>query len=141
MDTKSASNILSKFLNSIPSFKELKMVLKTEKKKFRLGDFFFDIGFFANGGFPDTGQMFVAREAGPELVGRIGRKTAVANNDQIVQGIASAVRGAMSGIGTPSGGTTRIVVQNVLDGRQIGESVIEYHNGKVKQTGQSPLMF
>ena len=142
VDTKSADNILSRFMRSIPSFKDMKLNLKTDKKKFRIGDFGFDIGLFARGGFPDSGQMFIAREAGPELVGRIGRRTAVANNDQIVQGIASAVRSAMSGVNGPSaGGTTRITVQNVLNGRAIGESVIEYHNGKVKQTGHSPLLF
>lgn len=142
VDTKSANNILSRFMSSIPSFKSMKLDLKTDKKRFKIGDFGFDIGFFARGGFPDTGQMFIAREAGPELVGRIGRRTAVANNDQIVQGIASAVRSAMSGVNSPSaGGTTRITVQNVLNGKAIGESVIEYHNGKVKQTGHSPLLF
>lgn len=142
VDTKSADNILSRFMNSIPSFKSIKLNLKTDKKRFKIGDFGFDIGFFARGGFPESGQMFVAREAGPELVGRIGRRTAVANNDQIVQGIASAVRSAMSGVNGPSaGGTTRITVQNVLNGKAIGESVIEYHNGKVKQTGHSPLLF
>lgn len=142
VDTKSANNILSRFMSSIPSFKSMKLDLKTDKKRFKIGDFGFDIGFFARGGFPDSGQMFVAREAGPELVGRIGRRTAVANNDQIVQGIASAVRSAMSGVNSPSaGGTTRITVQNVLNGKAIGESVIEYHNGKVKQTGHSPLLF
>lgn len=142
VDTKSADNILSRFMNSIPSFKSMKLNLKTDKKRFKIGDFGFDIGFFARGGFPESGQMFVAREAGPELVGRIGRRTAVANNDQIVQGIASAVRSAMSGVNGPSaGGTTRITVQNVLNGKAIGESVIEYHNGKVKQTGHSPLLF
>lgn len=142
VDTKSANNILSRFMSSIPSFKSMKLDLKTDKKRFKIGDFGFDIGFFARGGFPDSGQMFVAREAGPELVGRIGRRTAVANNDQIVQGIASAVRSAMAGANNPNGGgTTRITVQNVLNGRAIGESVIEYHNGKVKQTGHSPLLF
>lgn len=142
VDTKSADNILSRFMSSIPSFKSMKLDLKTDKKRFKIGDFGFDIGFFARGGFPDSGQMFVAREAGPELVGRIGRRTAVANNDQIVQGIASAVRSAMSGVNSPgAGGTTRITVQNVLNGKAIGESVIEYHNGKVKQTGHSPLLF
>lgn len=45
----------------------------------------------AMGGFVDSGQLFVAREAGPELVGTIGGQTAVANNDQIVSGIASGV--------------------------------------------------
>lgn len=142
VDTKSANNILSRFMSSIPGSKSMKLDLKTDKKRFKIGDFGFDIGFFARGGFPDTGQMFIAREAGPELVGRIGRRTAVANNDQIVQGIASAVRSAMAGANNPNGGgTTRITVQNVLNGKAIGESVIEYHNGKVKQTGHSPLLF
>ena len=45
----------------------------------------------AEGGFPAEGQMFIAREAGPEMVGSIGRRTAVANNDQIVSGIAGGV--------------------------------------------------
>lgn len=144
VNTKPATNILDAFMRSIPSSKPMKLDLKTDKKRFKIGDFGFDIGLFsyATGGFPDTGQMFIAREAGPELVGRIGRRTAVANNDQIVQGIASAVRSAMSGVNSPgAGGTTRITVQNVLNGKAIGESVIEYHNGKVKQTGHSPLLF
>ena len=49
---------------------------------------------FASGGFPDMGQMFIAREDGPELVGTIGNKTAVANNAQIVEGIAAGVADA-----------------------------------------------
>lgn len=50
---------------------------------------------FAAGGFPDVGQLFVARESGPEMVGTIGGRTAVANNDQITDGIYNAVRDAM----------------------------------------------
>ena len=46
---------------------------------------------FAQGGFPSTGELFIAREAGAEMVGSIGRRTAVANNDQIVEGIAYGV--------------------------------------------------
>lgn len=49
---------------------------------------------FAAGGFPNEGQMFVAREAGPELVGTIGGRTAVANNDQIVSAVANGVASA-----------------------------------------------
>lgn len=45
----------------------------------------------ANGGTIETGQLFIANEAGPEMVGTIGNQTAVANNDQIVSGIASGV--------------------------------------------------
>ena len=47
---------------------------------------------YADGGFVDQGQLFIAREAGAELVGSIGNRTAVANNDQIVEGIATATR-------------------------------------------------
>ena len=54
------------------------------------------IGTFANGGYPDEGQMFIANEKGPELVGNIGGRTAVANNDMIVQAIENAsYRGMM----------------------------------------------
>lgn len=53
---------------------------------------------YANGGFVDQGQMFIAREAGPELVGRIGNRTSVANNDQIISGIAAGVEDANEGV-------------------------------------------
>lgn len=50
------------------------------------------IPMFATGGFPESGQLFVARENGiPEMVGSMGGRTAVANNNQISQGIADAV--------------------------------------------------
>ena len=51
-------------------------------------------GMFADGGFPDTGELFVARERGAELVGSIGNRTAVANNEQIEYGISMGVRDA-----------------------------------------------
>ena len=46
---------------------------------------------YAGGGLPNQGQMFVAREAGPELVGTIGGNTAVMNNDQIVASVSAGV--------------------------------------------------
>lgn len=52
---------------------------------------------FASGGFPPEGQLFIAREAGPEMVGTMGGHTAVANNDQIVEGIAAGVKSANAG--------------------------------------------
>lgn len=56
----------------------------------------FNIEMFANGGFPRSGELFIAREAGPELVGNIGGKTAVGGNDQIERAIFNAVLTAMS---------------------------------------------
>ena len=49
---------------------------------------------FASGGMPEKGEMFIAREQGPELVGKIGSRSAVMNNGQIVQSVASGVRDA-----------------------------------------------
>ena len=50
---------------------------------------------YASGGFPQNGEFFMARESGPELVGRMGSRNAVANNDQITEGIKGAVFEAM----------------------------------------------
>ena len=51
----------------------------------------FSVNWYANGGFPNIGELFMARENGPELVGRMGNKSAVANNGQIVDGIRAGV--------------------------------------------------
>lgn len=51
---------------------------------------------YEDGGFPETGEFFMARENGPELVGRIGNRAAVANNDQITEGISRATYEAFS---------------------------------------------
>lgn len=50
---------------------------------------------YAAGGFPPVGELFLSREAGPELVGRMGNKNVVANNQQIVDGIREGVYQAM----------------------------------------------
>ena len=80
---------------------------------------------FAGGGSPNLGQMFIAREAGPELVGTIGGSTAVMNNDQIVSSVSNgvylAVLSAMSEImaASSSGGNQVIHTQVTLDGRTL----------------------
>ena len=76
-----------------------------------------DEGFgYASGGFPSTGQMFIARERGPEMVGTIGNQTAVANNDQIVAAVSAGVANAVSGVlGSGKGQEIHIY----LDSREI----------------------
>lgn len=73
----------------------------------------------ANGGVFNEGQMFIAREAGPEYVGGFGSKTAVVNNDQIVEAVSQGVANAVSAVmgGQSSGDDRPIIVQ--IDGRQI----------------------
>ena len=76
----------------------------------------------AMGGPVDTGELFVAREAGPELVGKIGNTTTVMNNQQIVQAVSQGVAQAVASVLGNSGGNreTRLLV----DGREL-TAVIE----------------
>lgn len=62
----------------------------------RIGNFSFslprfNLQWYAKGGFPEMGQLFIANEAGPEMVGKMGNRNAVANNNQIVDGIRNGV--------------------------------------------------
>lgn len=54
------------------------------------------VEWYASGGFPTPGQLFIANEPGnPEMIGSIGGRTAVANNEQITEAIAAAVYNAV----------------------------------------------
>ena len=50
------------------------------------------------GGTTRAGSLFIAGEAGPEIVGHIGGRTEVLNQSQLAATMYSAVRSAMSGI-------------------------------------------
>lgn len=54
----------------------------------------------------DRGQLFIANENKPEMVGTIKGKTSVANNMQIVDGISQGVREAMADVFGSNGGQT-----------------------------------
>lgn len=77
---------------------------------------------FASGGYPNTGELFLAREAGPELVGSIRGRSAVANNDQIVEGIRQGVYEAVSAAQNGNQGGA-VEVKLYIDGRQVAASV------------------
>ena len=101
----------------------------------------FNVGAYASGGFPSMGEMFIARESGPEMVGRIGNKNAVANNNQITQGIASAVYNAMMAAnedGSGGGGSNAKIIVQIGD-TPIGEAAVRFINGKIVQTGVNPI--
>lgn len=72
---------------------------------------------YASGGFPSTGQVFLSRENGPELVGTIGGSSAVVNNSQIVEAVSAGVASAVASVLGGSGGDTNVVVY--LDGEKI----------------------
>lgn len=80
---------------------------------------------YADGGFPDYGDLFIANERGPELVGTIGNRTAVANSSSIEIAIYNAVRSAMS---DSSGGQSADIHVTVdIDGDTVGETVARYN--------------
>ena len=89
---------------------------------------------FAEGGFPESGQAFIARENGiPEMVGTIGRRTAVANNQQIVESVASGVaeaNGEQNALLREQNSLLRALLEKdssvYLDGRSLSDSVDKY---------------
>ena len=97
---------------------------------------------FADGGFVDEGQLFIAREAGAEMVGRIGRKTAVANNDQIVesvsQGVYEAVQRASGETNSGNGRPITVIVQ--MNGKELFRQMVDENNAAIRATGFSPLL-
>jgi hypothetical protein len=98
-----------------------------------------NVKWYASGGTNiPSGQLFVAREAGAEMVGAIGRKTTVANNQQIVDGIYRGVYQAMKDAGGNNSGQRIVVMLPNVD--VLGEAVVDWHNGVVKQTGNTPLL-
>lgn len=80
---------------------------------------------YADGGFPDYGDLFIANEQGPELVGTIGNRTAVANSSSIETAIYNAVRSAMSD--SAGGQSADIHVTVDIDGDTVGETVARYN--------------
>lgn len=89
----------------------------------------------AEGGFPAMGQMFIAREAGPELVGQIGNKTAVANNSQIIEGIRLAAYEGMSQALKENQGDTPIQVPVYIGNRKVYEGFGRYQDSETNMFG------
>lgn len=100
---------------------------------------------FAAGGFPNHGEMFIAREAGPELVGRIGNRTAVANNDQIVQGITYGVSNANGQVVNALYAVASQIVRAVessggdiyVGGKRVTDSITKSQNRQDRMYGRS----
>ena len=95
------------------------------------------IPFFEDGGFPNEGQLFIAREAGAEMVGAMGRRTAVANNDQIVEGISAGVSVANDGVIAAIYALLNVVEEKdmsvVIGDNEIGHSYDRYKEKRGRQ--------
>lgn len=95
------------------------------------------IPFFEDGGFPNEGQLFIAREAGAEMVGAMGRRTAVANNEQIVEGISAGVSIANDGVIAAIYALLNVVEEKdmsvVIGDNEIGHSYDRYKEKRGRQ--------
>jgi hypothetical protein len=139
-----AANFVLKQYNKIPGFNDVELLNYANFGRFVINDktqnFSGGSGghyAYATGGFPTPGEMFIAREPGnPELVGSIGGKTAVMNNNQIVsavsQGVASAVKSVLGG------GNGDITIKIVTpDGTVTGEHIIKAANRYNQRFGET----
>lgn len=96
----SAINKGIKIINKIPGV-SIPSVPKLAKGGIFENGSWHNIAKYASGGMPNMGQLFVAREKGPELVSTLKGHTAVMNNDQIVASVSQGVSDAVYNVMTP----------------------------------------
>ena len=138
-DSTSISNVTKKIKQTL---EKIKLEITAETVGGKAMAVLKSVTGYATGGFPNQGQLFIANEAGPELVGTMGGRTAVANSDQITQGIAQAVAPAVynavvSAMQNTQRGNSNVVVN--IDGKQVFKAVQRQANDYTAQTGLSPF--
>lgn len=105
----------------------------------------YSVAGYASGGFPPVGQMFIARERGPEMVGKIGNRPAVANNDQITASLEQGVYNGMlaayvdANQGNRSNDHTTEVEMTIYE-QAFGRIVYRALRGEERRTGRRILM-
>lgn len=132
------NGIIEKYNNLADMAKDVPLVNKVFKKVNRVSLEEIPELTFANGGFPAPG-LFIAGESGPELVGTIGGRTAVVNNDQIVAAVSQGVAQAVAGVLGSQNSTQELTVN--LDGREIYRSVVSHDRQFKRSTGESAFAY
>lgn len=127
-------NYMNKVVGEVVEAGEVAFEDLIENKKHKKA--LLDPNLFASGGIVDQGQMFIARENGAELVGNIGNRTAVMNNDQIVQAVSQGVYEAV----TRASGNGDTTIQLVVDGEVFYSKILEKNRREIVRTGTNPMM-
>lgn len=100
---------------------------------------------YAIGGFPDSGQLFIANEAGPELVGKMNGRTAVAPQNDIAEGFAVAITNTLAPVMYSAFKQAAIETAQIsggdvyLDGMKVTDNIIGHINQISKSRGRSPI--
>lgn len=105
----------------------------------------FKVNWYESGGFPDTGEMFVANESGIEMMGKMGSNNVVANNTQIVEGISAGVQNGLSNANYETNTLLRQLISAVretgstieINGREVFTAVKEENTKYKTSTGKS----
>lgn len=101
----------------------------------------FSVSWYAQGGLPDMGELFVAREAGAELVGKIGSSNAVVNNDQIVAAVSQGVANAVSAVlGSGGGRQEAIEVPLYINGKEFARAIYNDTKSVANERGSSLVL-
>jgi len=91
---------------------------------------FKNLKLYAGGGMPQVGQLFIANEKGPELVGNIGGKSFVANQTQMMDLLDKKIGNAQKSTGTQ-------VINLYLDAdHKIGSYTMEQLQNMAKTDGK-----
>lgn len=88
---------------------------------------------YATGGFPNEGQMFIANEKGPELVGNIGNSTAVVNNNQIVESVSQGVAMAVSSVMGSNKSNNQNATYLYINGSEFAKAVYDDMNSESRR--------
>ena len=93
----------------------------------------------ADGGMMENrGQLFVANEAGPELVANVGNRTVVMNNDQIVESVSRGVyQAVVSAMGSSRGDQ---VIEAKVNDKVLFEVMVSRARQETVRTGYNPLL-
>ena len=101
------------------------------------------IDWYANGGFPSKGQLFVANEVAPEMVGTMDGRTAVANQQEITTGIANAVYPAVYNavVAAMSEANSNVNITLQGDADKLFTMVQDKANNYTNMTGQAAFPY
>jgi hypothetical protein len=91
--------------------------------------------FKASGGTVDKGQLFIANEAGPELIGNLGGQSTVTNYDQFTQSVIDANSMVVDAVMQVVAAVNNKDLDVYMDSQKVGQSVTQYQNGMARRFG------
>lgn len=89
----------------------------------------------AAGGTVDKGQLFIANEAGPELIGNLNGKTSVTNYDQFTQSVIDANSIVVDAVMQVVSAINNKDLDVYMDSQKVGQSVTQYQNSMARRFG------